>query len=389
MMLTAGADGITFKQKEKEKKMKSGRKVFVILMSLALIVTAVAFFGCKEEEKAEAKAEEEKAAKAEEPKEEVLVAMATDVGGLGDKSFNDGSWSGLQKAEEEYDYVEARVVQSNQMTDYIPNLSGLAEDGAKVVFAVGFLMADALLEVANNYPDTYFAGIDIGVPEDAPDNVRGILFKEEQSGYIAGVAAGMLTKEYADVSDRLNEENVVGMVLGMDIPPVERYQAGFYAGVKSVNPDCKVLSVVTGVFDDQSKGNEAAMALIEQDADIVFQVAGLTGVGTINACKEAGVAAMGVDVDQAYIAPDAVITSAEKKLEEAAFLTIQAALEGEFTGGNVNLGINEGATGISPWHEWEDVVPQAVKDAVDQAVADMKAGEIDVPATRAEAGYEG
>lgn len=372
--------------------MKSGRKVFVILMSLALIVTALAFFGCKEEEKAEAKAEEEKAAKAEEPKEEkeeVLVAMATDVGGLGDKSFNDGSWAGLQKAEEEYDYVEARVVQSNQMTDYIPNLSGLAEDGAKVVFAVGFLMADALIEVSNNYPDTYFAGIDIFLPEDAPDNTRGILFKEQESGYIAGVAAGMLTKEYADVSDRLNEENVVGMVLGMDIPPVERYQAGFYAGVKSVNPDCKVLSVVTGVFDDQSKGNEAAMALIEQDADIVFQVAGLTGVGTINACKEAGVAAIGVDVDQAYIAPDAVITSAEKKLEEAAFLTIQDALEGEFTGGNVTLGINEGATGISPWHEWEDTVPQAVKDAVDQAVADMKAGEIDVPATRAEAGYEG
>jgi len=382
--LTAGVDGITFREtkKKKEKRMKKLTKVLAIFVIFAFALTALAVAGGKQE-KAEG-------AKAEEPKEETaLVAMATDVGGLGDKSFNDGSWAGLKRAEKEYGYVEARVIESNEMTDYVPNLSGLAEDGAKVVFAVGFLMADALIEVAGNYPDTAFAGIDISVPEDAPDNIRGILFKEEQSGYIAGVAAGMLTKEYADASDRFNNDNVVGMILGMDIPPVERYQAGFYAGVKSVNPDCEVLTVVTGTFEDQAKGNEAAMAMIQQGADIIFQIAGLTGVGAINAAKESGVAAIGVDVDQYNVAPDTVFTSAEKRLEEAAFLTVQDVLEGDFEGGNVTLGINEGATGISPWHEFEDVIPQAVKDAVDQTVADMKAGKIDVPESRAEAGYEG
>lgn len=371
--------------------MKKLGKVIVLLLVIAFIGAGLAFAGGKQEESKEESKETEKTTAKEEPKEEtVLIAMATDVGGLGDKSFNDGSWAGLQKAEREFDNVEARVVESKQMTDYVPNLSGLAEDGAKLVFAVGFLMEEAMLESAKMNPDTYFAGIDIFVdPETAPPNARGILFKEQEAGYIAGVLAGLLTKEYADATDKLNDDNVVGMVLGMNIPPVERYQAGFYAGVQSVNPGCEVLSVVTGSFTDQAKGKESAMAMIEQGADIIFQIAGLTGVGAINAAKEAGVLAIGVDVDQNNVAPDTVVTSAEKRLTEAAFLTVKDVLEGSFEGGTVTLGINEGATGISPFHSFDSVIPQDVKDAIDKTVADMKAGKIDVPATRAEAGYEG
>ncbi len=321
--------------------------------------------------------------------EQMIVAMATDVGGLGDKSFNDGAYAGLQKAEEEYG-ADVRIIESNQQTDYVPNLGGLAEDGAKVVMAVGFLMADAMVEAAGNYPETYFGGIDIAVDEStAPDNVRGILFKEQESGYLAGVVAGLLTKEYSNVSPKLNDENVVGMVLGMDIPPVERYQAGFYAGVMSVNPDCRVLSVVTGAFDDQAKGKEAALAMIEQGADIIFPIAGLTGLGSINAAKESDVLAIGVDVDQSNIAPDTVVTSAVKGVTEATFLTVRDVVADNFDGGkNVVYGINEGATGIAPFHGFDDVVPRAVKDAVAEATEKMKAGEITAPATRAEAGYE-
>jgi basic membrane protein A and related proteins len=373
--------------------MKKMGKVIVLLLVIAFIGAGFAFAGGKQE-KAESGAAEEaapKQEKQEEPKEEpILIAMATDVGGLGDKSFNDGSWEGLKMAEKEFDNVEARVIESKQMTDYVPNLSGLAEDGAKVVFAVGFLMEQAMLESAQMNPDTYFAGIDIFVdPSTAPPNARGILFKEQEAGYLAGVLAGMMTKEYAGATDKLNDDNVVGMVLGMDIPPVERYQAGFYAGVQSVNPGCEVLSVVTGSFTDQAKGKESAMAMIEQGADIIFQIAGLTGVGAINAAKEAGVLAIGVDVDQNAVAPNTVITSAEKKLTNAAFLTVKDVLEGTFEGGTVTLGINEGATGISPFHAFDSVVPQAVKDAVNKTIADMKAGKIQAPATRAEAGYEG
>lgn len=323
-------------------------------------------------------------------KSKVIIGMATDVGGLGDKSFNDGSYQGLLDAKADFG-IDARVVESKQQTDYVPNLAGLAEDGAQVVFAVGFLMGDALIEAAENNPDTNFAGIDIWVdPSKAPKNVQGLLFKEQESGYVAGVVAGLLTKKYASASDRLNDDNVVGMVLGMDIPPVERYQAGFYAGVKSVNPDCKVLSVVTGTFTDQAKGKEAALAMIEQGADIIFQIAGLTGLGAINAANEAGVAAIGVDVDQSNVAPDAVITSAIKGITRAVYLTIKADLEGTFEGGGDKVfGINEGTTGICGFNNWDSVVPAEVKAAVQKAIDDLKSGKVVAPASRKEAGYEG
>ena len=327
---------------------------------------------------------------AEAPAEQIIVAMATDIGGLGDKSFNDGAWAGLQRGQTELG-VEARMIESHQQTDYVPNLSGLAEDGAKLVFGVGFLMADAIVEVAANYPEVYFAGIDIWVDAGtAPKNALGILFKEQESGYLAGIVAGLMTKEYADKSPRLNDQNVVGMVLGMDIPPVERYQAGFYAGVMSVNPDCDVRSIVTGSFEDPAKGKEAALALIEQGADIVFPIAGTTGLGVIDAAKEKGVVAFGVDVDQYATAPDTIMTSAEKKITEAAFLAIKDVVDGKFEGGkSIVLGLNEGATGIADFHEFDSVVPRTVKDAVNQAVTDIKAGRTAVPATRADAGYEG
>lgn len=319
-----------------------------------------------------------------------IVAMSTDTKGLGDKSFNDSSFQGLKDAAIDFN-LDVRVVESKQQTDYVSNLSGLAEDGAEVVFAVGFMMADAMLEAADNNPDVAFAGIDIMLdPASAPKNVQGLLFKEQESGYIAGVVAGLLTREYASASDRLNDDNVVGMVLGMDIPPVERYQAGFYAGVKSVNPDCTVLSVVTGTFSDQIKGKESALAMIEQGADIIFQVAGFTGLGALNAADEAGVAGIGVDVDQYAVAPDAIITSAVKGIMQTIYLTVKDVIDGEFVGGdNRVFGINEGASGIAPYHNWNNIVPSDVKVAVDKAIADLKSGAIVAPVSRVEAGYEG
>lgn len=347
----------------------------IISLIIPVLLLSVLLFSCKKEK----------------TEEKMIIGMVTDVGGLGDKSFNDGCHQGLDKAKGELEGIDIRVVESKQQTDYVPNLTGLSEDGAKLVFAVGFLMADALLESANNNPDTYFAGIDIFMPpESTPTNAMGILFKEQESGYLAGVVAGMLTKEYASASDKLNDKNVVGMVLGMDIPPVERFQAGFYAGVKSVNPDCEVKSVVSGSFNDQAKGKEATLALIEDGADIVFQIAGLTGLGVFTACKEEGALAIGVDVDQNYLAPETVITSAVKGITQASYLASKYLVDGTFEGGkNVTFGINEGATGISPFHTFESMVPQEVKDKLKEVEADIKSGAIKVPASRAEAGYEG
>ncbi len=314
------------------------------------------------------------------------AGMVTDTGGLGDQSFNDGVYAGLERAEIN-NSVSIRIAESRQQSDYIPNLTGMADDGTNIVFAVGFLMAEAVVATANDYPDTLFAGIDIFVDETtAPDNLIGILFKEHESGYLAGVLAGLLTKEYADASPKLNDANVVGTVLGLLVPPVERFEVGYRAGVKKYNPDARVISIVAGSFTDATKGKEAAIAMIEQGADIIFQIAGGTGIGAINAAREAGVLAIGVDIDQNNIAPDTVITSAIKKLTSATYLTVQSALNNSFEGGkSVSLGIAEDATGLAPFHSFEDVVPQEIKDILAREIEDMKAGRTNIPTTRAEA----
>ncbi len=366
--------------------MKKGMKVLSLLV-LLLCSAGMVFAGGKADT---GKAPEpEKKTETQAPAKKFMAAMATDVGGLGDKSFNDGAYAGLKMANQKAGN-EIKVIESKQQTDYVPNLSGLAEDGADIVFAVGFLMADAMVEAAKNNPDTFFAGIDIGLdPTTAPKNAAGILYKEEESGYLAGVVAGLMTKQYASATPKLNDKNVVGTVLGMLVPAVERYEVGFIQGVKSVNPDCKVISVVTGTFTDQAKGKEAAIAMIEQGADIIFPAAGLTGLGAINAAKEKGVLAIGVDVDQNNVAPDTVLTSAFKELPTSVYATIKSAMDGKFQGGtNITLGINDNATGVAPFNSFDPIVPKAVKDALAKAITDMKAGKIKILTTRAELGIK-
>lgn len=349
--------------------MKNGLKGFAVLCMLLATVGMVFANGQQD-------------AAGEGDSGKMIASMATDVGGLGDKSFNDGAYAGLKMGEELG--FEARVIESKQQTDYVPNLSGLAEDGSDIVFAVGFLMEQAVKEAAAQNPDTYFAGIDIGTSEGDPENFQGILYKEHEAGYLAGIVAGMMTKEYASKSEKFNDDNVVGVVLGMLIPAVEKYEVGFIQGVHSVNPDCEVLSVTTGSFTDQAKGKEAALAMIDQGADIVFPVAGLTGLGAIQAAKERGVAAIGVDVDQSNVAPDTVLTSAIKKIPESVYTVLESVKNGTFDGGTHVYGIDQDATGISPFHNFEDIVPQTVKDAVAEAVKEMKAGNIDIATTRAD-----
>lgn len=341
------------------------KKALIVLLIL-VVATSIVFAGGSQEADPDRK----------------IAAMATDVGGLGDQSFNDGAYEGLLRGERLG--FEARVVESNQQTDYIPNLSGLAEDGAEVVFAVGFLMEEAVKEAARMHPDTYFGGIDIGGADDL-ENFQGILYREEQSGYLAGILAGLMTNEYADASPRLRaDRNVVGVVLGMFIPPVERYEVGFIQGVKEVNPDATVLSVTVGDFVDQAGGREAALAMIEQGADIVFQVAGLTGLGVIQAANEEGVLAIGVDVDQHHVAPDAVITSAIKKIPESVEVVLESIVEGNFRSGTVSYGLEEDATGLAPFNAFENVVPQAVKDQIAAARQGILDGSIDVATSRSQ-----
>jgi basic membrane protein A len=310
------------------------------------------------------------------------AAMATDVGKLGDKSFNDGVWAGLQQAETDLGAQVSYLV-SEQQSDYVPNLTRLTEDGNELVFAVGFLMSESLAEVAEANPDTLYAGIDIDLtdadfnPIDI-ENVREVLFAEQQAGYLAGLVAGTMTLQ-GDAHERLNDDKVVGVVAGMKIPPVDRYIAGFVEAVKSIDPDITVLVTYTDTFDDPNVGKEAALPMYDKGADIVFQVAGKTGLGVFEAAKDTMHFAIGVDVDQYDAMPEVMLTSAEKNLQNATFLTITDAAAGNFTSGNFIYDVSNDGVRISSFHDYDSIIPQELKDLLETATADMASGAL-VPA---------
>ncbi len=349
-------------------------RILALLLALMLVVAFVP--GCAaEEEPAEEPAAEEPVA--EEPA--LKAAMVTDVGGLGDKSFNDLAYEGLKRAESELG-VEIEVLESAEITDYETNIDSLANAGYSPIFAVGFLMTDTVIKMAPQYPDTLFGGVDEFFETPIP-NVAGLNFKEEEGSYLAGVVAGLATKETFD--SKLNDKNVIGFVGGMDVPLIKKFEAGFIAGAKSVNPDVQVISLYTGSFTDQAKGKELGLSLIEQGADVIYAAAGACGTGTIQACQEKGALFIGVDADQYLTVPgsgDVMLTSMMKRVDNAVFLTIESVLNDEFAGGvNQVFGLKEGGVELAPFHDFESKVPQAIKDAVAKATDDIIGGAVTVP----------
>ena len=310
----------------------------------------------------------------------IKSAMVTDIGGLGDKSFNDLSYTGLQRANKELG-VQIKVLESKEPTDYESNLTQLANNGYNPIFAVGFLMTDTVSKVSTATPDVTYAGIDEFFAPTVP-NVVGLNFKEQEAGYLAGILAGALTTQ-TKVDPRINSKLVLGFVGGMEIPPVQRYQAGFIAGVKKANPNVVVKSVYTGSFTDQQKGFEAGKALIEQGADIVFAAAGQTGLGSAKACQENKALFIGVDADQYLTIPnikDTIVTSAVKKIDNVVFDTVKKAVGGTLKGGaNVLYGIKEDGVGLSPFHEWDSKVPADIKAQIAAARQEVIDGKYTVP----------
>jgi basic membrane protein A len=302
------------------------------------------------------------------------VGLVTDIGGLDDRSFNFLANKGLEQAQSELG-VEGRVVISRANADYVPNLSNLARQQYDLVIGVGFLMADAVDAVAKQYPDTNFAIIDFAQEElkSKPTNVRGLLFKEQEAGYLVGYLAGLVTKQEAGA------QQVIGSVGGQKIPPVDRYIAGFQAGAKAANPGMTTLNAYSQDFVDQAKCKEAALDQVSRGAHVLFQVAGQCGLGVLSAAKERNVWGIGVDADQGYLGAH-VLTSALKKVDVAVFQTVQAVQDGSFSGGeNSVFDVASGGVGLG------EVSPDVPADLVSQVNAvqdDIAAGTIaDIPDT--------
>jgi basic membrane protein A len=305
--------------------------------------------------------------------ERIRVGLVTDIGGLDDRSFNFLANKGLERAESELG-VEGRVVVSRANADYVPNLSSLAQQDYDLVVAVGFLMAEALDVVAKRFPDVNFAIIDFSQQElkSKPKNVRGLLFKEQEAGYLVGYLAGLVTKEEA------GSKLVIGSVGGQKIPPVDRYIAGYQAGAKQAAPGITALNAYSQDFVDQAKCKEAALDQIARGAHVVFQVAGQCGLGVLSAAKEKNVWGIGVDADQAYLGPH-ILTSALKKVDVAVFQTIQAAEDGSFRGGeDTTFDIASGGVGIG---EVSPEVATGLVSQVNQVQDDIAAGGVQIPDT--------
>ncbi len=301
------------------------------------------------------------------------VGLVTDIGGLDDRSFNFLANRGLEQALDELG-VEGRVLISEADADYVPNLTSLAKQDYDLVIAVGFLMAAALEKVATRYPDVDFAIIDYSQADmkSKPKNVRGLLFKEQEAGYLVGYLAGLITKAEAGA------KQVIGSVGGLKIPPVDRYIAGYQAGAKAANPEITTLNAYSQDFVDQAKCKELALDQISRGAHVVFQVAGQCGLGALSAAQEKNMRGIGVDADQAFLGPH-IATSALKKVDVAVFQTIQDVQGGGFNGGEDTVfDVASGAVGIG---EIAASVPADAVAEVKRVQAEIAAGTIaDIPA---------
>jgi basic membrane protein A len=295
--------------------------------------------------------------------EPVVVTMVTDTAGLGDQNFNDLAKRGLDQAAEELG-VQPEVIESRDAPDYVPNLTQAAEQSDLTV-GVGFLLTDAVTEVANQYPDENFLLID-SVSE-AP-NVKGVIFREQEGAFLAGVLAGLMT-----------ESNQLGVVGGEKIPPVVRYVVGFEAGVQSVNPEAEVVVAYADTFGDPALGKELTLAQYNQGVDIAFPVAGATGIGSFEAAKELGEGywVIAADTDQSQLGAEHQLGVAEKGVDTAVYLTAQEVVEGTFAGGEQALGLAEGGVGLGSPHE---SVPQEVLDTIAQYEQAIIDGAVVVPA---------
>jgi basic membrane protein A len=305
------------------------------------------------------------------------VGMVSDIGGIDDASFNQNTWAGIQRAQEELG-IQAQYIQSEAQADYEKNITEFAEQDYDLIFTVGFLLGDATANMAAVYPDIKMAIIDFAYDPPIP-NVAGIVFNVDEAAFPIGyLAAG-----WAALQDPGDPQ--VGWVGGMQIPPVEQFIVAYEAGVDYYNQqkgaDVQVKGVYVGDFLAPDEGKIQGQSLIDEGVDVIFGVGGKTGNGGLAAAKENGKWGVGVDVDQYYTLPnekDILITSCMKRLDNAAYSVIEAMLADEFPGGSVYVGaLTNDGVGLAPYHDYEDQIPDDLKAEVAAIVEGIKNGEID------------
>ncbi len=306
------------------------------------------------------------------------VGMVTDTGGVDDKSFNQSAWEGLTKFGKENKLEEGtgyKYLQSAEAAEYQSNLSTFAEAGYNLTYGIGFLLKEDIKKVAGQYPESHFALVDDTLKSENLDNVASILFNEEQGSFLVGVVAAKQTAT-----------NKIGFVGGVESPLIKKFENGFKAGVKAVNPDAEIVVQYAEDFNAPEKGSAIASTMYSQGADIVYHAAGGTGNGVFTEAKNRAkkgekVWVIGVDRDQHQegMPENVTLTSMVKRVDIAVEEVAKQAKDGKFPGGEeVVFGLQEDAVGIAPTM---DNVTDESKTAVEEYKQKILDGEIKVPAT--------
>lgn len=310
--------------------------------------------------------EEAKADGVEAP-DDFVVRLVTDIGKVDDQTFNQYAYEGMTAAEECFGF-ETSFIETVSEADYEENISTALEGGPDVIITVGFLLADSTLAAANENAGTNFVGVDQFQPE-FPDNYVGVLFNEDEGGYMAGVLAASLS-----------ESGVIGVVGGReDVPPVVKLVNGYAAGARSINPDVQVLEIYNESFTAPDKGASDAQQFIGEGADVIFGAGGLTGSGGVSAATAQGVWGIGVDQDEYFstfsggTAPGSeyLASSAVKRVDLGVFVQIVNALKGEFAGEAFALTAENGGITYAPFHDAD------ISDDVAAVLEETRAGLAD------------
>jgi basic membrane protein A len=271
------------------------------------------------------------------PTKAFRVGLVFDVGGKGDRSFNDSAYEGLQRAKDEFS-IQISDFEPGQDADREVGLRKLADRGYDMVVGVGFLFTDAIRSVAADYPNVHFVLIDGRL--EGFENVASLVFRENEGSFLVGALAAMKSTTHT-----------LGFVGGMDVPLIHKFEAGYRAGATHVHPETKVLVGYAGVrpeaFADPVRGKEIALSQIDQGADVIFHASGVTGLGVIEGARERGKFAIGVDSNQNGVAPGTMLTSMIKRVDNALYSEIEKSVRGEFRGGLIEYGLADDGVGIA------------------------------------------
>jgi basic membrane protein A len=356
------------------------KKILAVLLSAAMVASMTAC-GSSSSSSAETPADDaaetteasDDAAESEEAEapaasgEGFKVGLVTDTGGVEDQSFNQSAWEGLQQAAADFG-VEVNYLSSSTDSDYAPNIETFVDEDYDLIISVGYLLADATKAAAEANPDVQFAIIDDSSIE--LDNVTCLTFRQEQASYLVGYVAGLMT-----------EKNNIGLVLGMASETMHLFGYGYCAGAIDANPDITIQQANANSFSDPSMGSTLTTNFVTNGADIVFAAAGATGTGVISECQAQGIKAIGVDSDQNYVAPDTVITSAMKRVDNAVYDSVEALISGTLAGGVKVYDLAAGGVDIAPT---TTLLPDDVIAAVEDVKAKIISGEIVVPSSQEE-----